>query len=81
MNPFLQFFELAALSWLLMEGIYYYSTLKPLFNDNNTVPIVFYFAVGWGESHLLETVIYVMSFCSTTKLKPFLHHQLTPTAY
>ncbi|KAM7451676.1 hypothetical protein ABFA07_000700 [Porites harrisoni] len=47
-NPFLQFFELAALSWLLMEGIYYYSTLKPLFNDNNTVPIVFYFAVGWG---------------------------------
>ena len=56
MNPFLQFFELAALSWLLMEGIYYYSTLKPLFNDNNTVPIVFYFALGWGESHLqLET--------------------------
>ena len=59
MNPFLQFFELAALSWLLMEGIYYYSTLKPLFNDNNTVPIVFYFAVGWGKSHLSETVIYI----------------------
>ena len=42
-----------------MEGIYYYSTLKPLFNDNNTVPIVFYFAVGWGKSHLSETVIYI----------------------
>lgn len=47
-SPFLHFFELAALTWLLMEGFYYYSTLKPLFNDKNTVPIVFYFAVGWG---------------------------------
>lgn len=47
-NPFVHFFELAALSWLLMEGLYYYSTLKPLFNEKNTVPIVFYFAVGWG---------------------------------
>ncbi|KAL9978916.1 hypothetical protein ACROYT_G016500 [Oculina patagonica] len=47
-NPFVHFFELAALSWLLMEGMYYYSTLKPLFNEKNTVPIVFYFALGWG---------------------------------
>lgn len=47
-NPFVHFFELAALSWLLMEAMYYYSTLKPLFNEKNTVPIVFYFAVGWG---------------------------------
>ena len=49
-NPFVHFFELAALTWLLMEALYYYSTLKPLFNEENTVPIVFYFAVGWGES-------------------------------
>jgi len=47
-SPFLHLFELAALTWLLMEGFYYYSTLKPLFNEKNTVPIVFYFAVGWG---------------------------------
>ncbi|KAJ7372447.1 hypothetical protein OS493_018954 [Desmophyllum pertusum] len=47
-NPFVHFFELAALTWLLMEGMYYYSTLRPLFNEKNTVPIVFYFAVGWG---------------------------------
>ncbi|XP_020621691.1 adhesion G protein-coupled receptor L3-like [Orbicella faveolata] len=47
-NPFVHFFELAALTWLLMEALYYYSTLKPLFNEKNTVPIVFYFAVGWG---------------------------------
>jgi len=47
-NPFVHFFELAALTWLLMEALYYYSTLRPLFNERNTVPIVFYFAVGWG---------------------------------
>lgn len=47
-NPFVHFFELAALAWLLMEALYYYSTLKPLFNEKNTVPMVFYFAVGWG---------------------------------
>lgn len=47
-NPFVHFFELAALTWLLMEAVHYYSTLKPLFNEKNTVPIVFYFAVGWG---------------------------------
>lgn len=47
-SPFVHLFELAALSWLLMEGLHYYSTLKPLFNEKNTVPIVFYFSVGWG---------------------------------
>lgn len=47
-NPFVHLFELAALTWLLMEALYYYSTLRPLFNENNTVPIVFYFTVGWG---------------------------------
>ncbi|XP_048580492.1 adhesion G protein-coupled receptor L1 isoform X2 [Nematostella vectensis] len=47
-SPLMHLFQLAALTWLLMEGLHYVSVFKKVFNKENSQPWYIYTAVGWG---------------------------------